>query len=176
MKNLQNGSKVSPAIVGAAGEHFVMGELLRRGFVSALAPQGAPNMDILIADTAGDHLFSIQVKTRTTVGGDGGWHMSEKHEKIIGKRLLYIFVDLGKPNGEYPDYYIIPANTVAKVVYETHKAWERNPGKGGRERSQTNKMRRIVPDYSRNYTNEKPAYTVGWMDTYKNAWHFLGSP
>lgn len=88
-------------------------------------------MDILIADEIGNRLFSIQVKTRTTIGGDGGWHMTDKHERIVGKHLYYVFVDLGKPLGCNPDYYIIPADIVAKVVYETHKAWERNPGKGG---------------------------------------------
>ncbi|MBL4874143.1 MAG: hypothetical protein JKY41_12345 [Rhodobacteraceae bacterium] len=166
-------TKIPSAIVGAAGEHFVMGELLRRGFIAALAPQGAPNMDILIADTFGNHLLSIQVKTRTTIGGDGGWHMSEKHEKIKGSKLLYVFVDLGKPTGESPDYFIIPAITVAKIVFETHKAWERNPGKRGQQRSQTNKMRRIRPDNTSSYTAEKPEYTLGWMDSYKSAWHFL---
>jgi hypothetical protein len=162
--------KISSAIVGAAGEHFVMGELLRRGHIAALAPQGAPNLDILIADKDGNHLYSVQVKTRTTIGGDGGWHMSEKHEKVRGKRLFYVFVDLGKPAGEVPEYYIIPADVVAKVVYETHKAWERNPGKDGRQRSLSNKMRRILPDYSGCYTAEQPQYTLGWLDPYKNAW------
>lgn len=130
-------------------------------------------MDILIADEIGNRLFSIQVKTRSTIGGDGGWHMTDKHERIVGKHLYYVFVDLGKPLGCNPDYYIIPADIVAKVVYETHKAWERNPGMGGRQRSQTNKMRRILPDYSKNYTAEPPQYTAGWLTPYLNAWHYF---
>jgi hypothetical protein len=32
-------------LLGAAGEHYVMAELLRRGYVAALAPQGVPNAD-----------------------------------------------------------------------------------------------------------------------------------
>lgn len=148
-----------------------MGELLRRGHIAALAPQGAPNMDILIADVRGTHLFSIQVKTRTTVGGDGGWHMGVKHESIKGERLFYVFVDLGKPEFQRPDYFVIPSHTVATVVRDTHKAWERNPGKRGQQRSLTNKMRRIKPDYSDCYTAETPQYTFGWMNIYREAWH-----
>ncbi|SPH18775.1 hypothetical protein DEA8626_02319 [Defluviimonas aquaemixtae] len=79
-------------------------------------------MDILIAGRSGDRLFSIQVKTRTTVGGDGGWHMHEKHEEIRAERLFYAFADLGKPDGEAPDYYIIPSNQKADAVRVTHEA------------------------------------------------------
>lgn len=159
--------------MGAAGEHFVMGELLRRGHIAALAPQGAPNMDILIADRLGHHLYSIQVKTRRSIGGDGGWHMHQKHETIIGDRLFYVFVDLGKPFGEHPDFYILPSAVVAKVVAETHAAWERNPGKRGQQRSQTNKMRRIQPDFTTCYTVEPPQYTRGWMDMFRENWGYF---
>ena len=130
-------------------------------------------MDILIADEAGQRLFSIQVKTRRSPGGDGGWHMSQKHENIRGNRLFYVFVNLTKPLGEAPDYYVMPADIVADVVTETHAAWERNPGKRGQKRSQTNPMRRIRPDNSSSYTKEKPQYTSGWMDPFKDAWHFF---
>lgn len=150
-----------------------MGELLRRGHIAALAPQGAPNMDILIADELGEKLFSIQVKTRATIGGDGGWHMNAKHENIIGKRLFYVFVDLGKRQTELPDYFIMPSTIVAEVVREAHAAWERNPGKNGRQRSQTNKMRRIQPDNSKIYTAEQAKFTQGWMEPYREAWHYF---
>jgi len=168
--------KPTSAIVGAAGEHLVMGELLRRGHIAALAPQGAPNMDILIADQQGQTLFSIQVKTRTHAGGDRGWHMGRKHEEIRGDRLFYVFVDLGIPEGSAPHYFIIPADIVALVVKDMHAAWLRNPGRNGRER-QDSDMRRIRPDYSSNFTDEPPdeRYTEGWMEQYRDAWHHFGS-
>ena len=130
-------------------------------------------MDILIADLTGQQLYAIQVKTRASVGGDGGWYMSQKHETIVGERLFYVFVDLGKPKDEVPDYFIIPANTVAEIVRETHAAWERNPGARGQQRSQTNTIRRIRPDFSSNYTNEPPQFTMGWMEPYRSAWHYF---
>ena len=37
-------------LLGAAGEHHVMAELLRPGYIAALAPQGVPNADIVVTD------------------------------------------------------------------------------------------------------------------------------
>jgi hypothetical protein len=65
-------------LLGAAGEHHVMAELLRRGYIAALAPIGVPNADIIVTDVEGSRLCSIQVKTRRDIGSDGGWHMKAK--------------------------------------------------------------------------------------------------
>ncbi len=164
-------SKPKPAIIGAAGEHLVMGELLRRGHIAAMAPQGAPNMDILIADECGETLFCVQVKTRTQHGGDRGWHMGKKHETIRGDRLYYVFVDLAISEGAAPDFFIIPADVVAETVRETHAAWLRNPGRNDHVRKD-NDIRKIRPDYSASYTNEAvdSRYTIGWMEQYRSAW------
>ena len=89
-------TKVSTAIVGAAGEYHVLSQLLRRGWIAALAPDGAPNMDILVTDEKSNRLCAIQVKTRRDLGGDKGWHMNPKHEELIDNDLFYIFVDVGK--------------------------------------------------------------------------------
>lgn len=72
-----------------------MSELLRRGFIAALAPQGVPNTDIVVTDIEGSRLCAIQVKTRRELGSDGGWHMQAKHESIRGDRLFYCFVNFG---------------------------------------------------------------------------------
>ncbi|HEY8065135.1 MAG TPA: hypothetical protein VIF40_10480, partial [Methylosinus sp.] len=70
------------SLLGAAGEYHVISELLRRGYIAALAPQGVPNADIVVTDVEGARLCSIQVKTRRDIGSDGGWHMKAKHEDI----------------------------------------------------------------------------------------------
>ena len=48
-------------LLGAADEHHVMSELLRRGYIAALAPQGVPNADIVVCNVEGTQLVSIQV-------------------------------------------------------------------------------------------------------------------
>jgi hypothetical protein len=69
-------------LLGAAGEYHVIAELLRRGYIAALAPQGVPNADIVVTDIEGSRLCWIQVKTRQDLGSDGGWHMNAKHENL----------------------------------------------------------------------------------------------
>jgi hypothetical protein len=81
-------------ILGAAGEHYVMCQLLRRGLIAALAPTGVPHADIIVTDQSGDQLCAIQVKVRRDIGRDGGWHMKAKHEEIVWPKLFYCFVEL----------------------------------------------------------------------------------
>lgn len=76
------------SLLGAAGEYFVMSEMLRRGYIAALAPAGVPLADIVVTDLEGARLCSLQVKSRRDIGSDGGWHMKAKHEAIRGERLF----------------------------------------------------------------------------------------
>jgi hypothetical protein len=69
-------------ILGAAGEHYVMRQLLRRGMIAALAPTGVPNADIVVTNQVGDRLCAVQVKARRTTGKNGGWPMRPKHEEL----------------------------------------------------------------------------------------------
>ncbi len=83
--------KISTVIVGAAGEYHVLSQLLRRGWIAALAPDGAPNMDILVTDEANTRLCAIQVKTRRDLGHNQSWIMKKKHEELVADDLFYIF-------------------------------------------------------------------------------------
>lgn len=174
-------SKTS-AIIGASGEYYVLSQLLRRGWVAALAPDGAPNMDILVTDVESRKLCAIQVKTRRDKGTDKGWHMQKKHETIAADDLFYVFVDLGKGSSDAAVCYIIPSRIVADAIRLSHQAWLATPGQNGRPRRDGN-FRRMKPDYT---TNIKPItdegrividrYSLGWLDKYKENWGILGLP
>ncbi|MEQ9144609.1 MAG: hypothetical protein RLO08_09645 [Parvibaculaceae bacterium] len=159
-------------LLGAAGEHFVMCELLRRNYIASLASDGVPNTDILVTDVAGQRMCSIQVKSRRAIGRDGGWHMKAKHENLISDRLYYCFVDFGKSPEEQPKAYILPSAIVAKVLAETYSAWLRTPGHNDRKRKET-AMRRFVPDYDYAYRPNPNPYPQGWLEQYHEAWHLL---
>lgn len=159
-------------LLGAAGEYFVMSELLRRGFIAALAPTGVPNADIVVTDIEGHRLCSIQVKTRRQIGSDGGWHMKPKHADIKGDHLYYCFVDLGKTAEDHPQIYILPSKVVADVIKTTHQYWLLKPGKNGKSHKDS-KVRRLLPDYSRLYGNDPTPYKAGWLEAYRDAWHLL---
>lgn len=95
-------------LIGAAGEHFVMAELLRRGYIAALAPGGLDEYDILVMKPP----VQIQVKSRTR-SGDGGWTMTPKHESLTRPGLWYVFVD----------FELAPAATVATVIRRSHEEY-----------------------------------------------------
>lgn len=158
-------------LTGAAGEYYVMSELLRRNFIAALAPTGVPNCDIVVTNDIGDRLCAIQVKTRNSTGADGGWHMSKKHEGLNSRTLFYCFVDFGLGSDCPPFTYVIPADVVAKVLAESHQAWLGHPGKKGQQRNDGD-MRRLLPSYGHLGLE---TYRVGWLEPYREAWHLLGA-
>ena len=154
-------------LLGAAGEHFVVSELLRRGYIGTIAPQGVPNADILVPNIGGARLCSIQVKSRRDIGSDGGWHMNVKHESLHSDKLFYCFVDFGKTENKRPKVYVVPSGIVANVVTSSHKQWLADPGKRGQPHRDS-KVRRFLPAY------KHIPYPTGWLDKYKDAWHQLG--
>jgi hypothetical protein len=160
------------SLTGVAGEHYVLCELLRQRYVAALAPAGAPNVDIVVTDAEGSRLCAIQVKTRRGVGADGGWHMNAKHEKPLGDRYFYCFVDFQEPQKVRPLVYVIPASVVAKVIYDAHRQWLRTLGKN-EQKHKDGPMRRLLPDYRKTWSSNNP-YPAGWLDQYKDAWNVLG--
>lgn len=157
-------------ILGAAGEHYVMCQLLRRGLIAALAPVGVPNCDIVVTDDIGDRLCAIQVKTRVEKGSDGGWHMSRKHEGISSPTLFYTFLDFGKTLTDPPACYVVPSEIVADVIKRSHRVWLVSPGSRGQERNDTD-FRRFLPDYIR--TGLDIGCGPGWLEPYREAWDTL---
>lgn len=149
-----------------------MAELLRRGYIAALAPQGVPNADIVVTDIEGARLCSIQVKTRRDIGSDGGWHMKAKHETIRGERLFYCFVDFGREPTDRPSVLVLPSARVADALAAAHRQWLATPGRDGRAHKDTS-MRRLLPDYSRIYRDAPCPYLSGWLDQYQDAWQLL---
>ena len=178
--------KVSSVILGAAGEHYVMAELLRRDIVAAKAPEGVPNFDIVITDLEGKRLAALQVKTRRDFkGGDRGWHMKRKHETLSVDQMFYIFVDLGRDLKSQVTFYILPARIVAHACSTSHKIWLDIPNARGAQHKDSD-MRRLLPHYELpNYARKAgfipPPYAAefykthshGWMECYKNAWKLI---
>lgn len=158
------GHQRSTAITGAAGEHFVLYQLLRRGLKAARPPEGTPEIDLIVFDELRNVIVSLQVKTRSR-GSDGGYHMNVKHENMESERLLYVFVNMQPKD---PICHIIPSKVVARFLRLDHRTWLATPGKGGKSHSDTS-MRRLRP-FSKYAESEFPK---GWMDTYLERWDLL---
>lgn len=173
--------KVSSALVGAAGEYHVLSQLLRRGWIAAPAPDGAPNMDILVTDENSKKLCAIQVKTRRDIGSDKGWHMRPKHETIIADDLFYVFVDVGKRPSDRTVCYILPSKVVADSIRSCHQVWLATPDRNGQPHKDSD-VRRLVPDNShiKPITAKGRAvidqHRSGWLNQYRENWRVLGLP
>ena len=166
---------ISTSLIGASGEHYVLFRLLSMGYIAGLAPDGAPNADIIMTNVETKKSIAIQVKTRLQRGNDNGWHMKAKHEDIQEDNLFYCFVDIPDDLNSVPNIYIIPSKIVAKALYEVHRVWLAIPGRNGRMHKDT-EMRRLLPDYSRTIRVEDPIikkYSNGWIEKYKENWDIL---
>jgi hypothetical protein len=159
------------SLIGVAGEHYVLCELLRQGYIAALAPAGVPNADIVVTNVEGSRLCSVQVKTRRGVGADGGWHMKAKHETIRGDRYFYCFVDFQEPQKVRPIVYVMPSTIVAEAIAAAHDKWLKSPGLKGHVRKDGT-MRRLLPDYAKTWSVNNP-YPAGWLECYRDAWSVL---
>jgi hypothetical protein len=151
--------KIPTSLVGAAGEHYVMTQLLLRGCLAALTPRGAPDADILVGASDGLVLAEIQVKARSGRSGRG-WRMSEKHEHIIRDRLFYCFVDFGH-DPPWP-LYVMPSGLVAKQLADRHAAYMATPGKHGQQRK----------DWPGRFISPHLPHE-GWMDDYRCRWDLI---
>lgn len=157
-------------LLGAAGEHYIMCQLLRRGLIAALAPAGVPNCDIVVTDQIGDRLCAIQVKTRIEKGSDGGWHMGRKHETIQSPTLFYTFLDFGRTLTDPPACFVVPSVEVAAAVRDSHALWLSTPGQRGQQRADSD-LRRFLPDYD--IKGLQIGRGKGWLEPYREAWHLL---
>src|SRR3546814_17422607 len=81
------------SLTGAAGEHFVMSETLRRGMIAALAPAGEPNCAIVVTDHIGERLCAVHVKTRPGTAAGGGWPVGKNHEHLTLAPMFYRSLD-----------------------------------------------------------------------------------
>ena len=160
-------------ILGAAGEHYVVSQLMRRGVIAALAPTGVPNTDIIVTNQIGDRVCAVQVKTRVEKGRDRGWHMSLKHERISAPSMFYTFVDVRRSVEDQPLCCAIPRSAVADAVHRSHAAWLAQPGKRRQQWKDTDVRRFLSDDW--------PGLGVDigcgedWLDKYRDACaHIIG--
>jgi hypothetical protein len=149
--------KIDTSLTGAAGEHLVLSRLLSRGVLAAQAPRGARKADILVNFLDGGQPALIQVKSRQS-GGDGGWHMSEKHESQSEDDLWFCFVNF---EPESPTVHVIPALVVSAALRIDHQTWLDTPGRNGQAHNPSN-MRRLKPKMS--------GQSDGWINQYLENW------
>jgi len=131
------------ALIGNAGEYYVVAELLKRGIFEALAPRNAPSFDILA--TRDNRTVKIRVKTKSQEYPI--WQYS-------GKKDGSIFCDLSK-EGDFTvlvdlametinlKFYVVPTCRINEWLKKDFEEWVSTPGKNNRPHDPENKKRNL---------------------------------
>lgn len=127
MENL----KISPGLVGVAGEYSVAAELCRRGYLASITLRNAKNVDILATNALASRTAAIQVKTNQ--GHKKVWLLNQKAENYHAPNFFYVLVNLGTES-RYPEFHIVPSKIVADAVRKSHSLWLKTPGAKGQAR------------------------------------------
>ena len=126
-------------LTGAAGEYHIAAELSRRGWLATVTIKNAPGTDVLAEDADTGHVITIQSKTSS--GGD--FLVGAGCEKpTMQTNAWYALVGLRNPD-ERPEFWLVPRNHVAALVYVGHRRWLSEPSKDGRTRKDSS-MRSIA--------------------------------
>jgi hypothetical protein len=164
-------------LIGAAGEHLVLSNILKRGIIANQTPKNTEGFDILTLNVDGTPSPPIQVKTTMN---KNGWIMEEKHEIPI-ENLIFCFVYL-ENNHNSSEIFVIDSKKVAYIIKNHHKIWLKLPGRNGQPHNPTKmrklfrnpfgRMRNNFEDYlteeDLNFINE---HSNGWIDQHKDTWH-----
>jgi hypothetical protein len=105
-----NAAAIGTGQTGMSGEHFVTGELLRRGWLAAMVNGNSPLIDILASN--GARTIQIQVKTRHE-GAKGDTSLAQSK---FAAHIFYIVVDLHR---EGASYYVVPGPELDRIYYRS---------------------------------------------------------
>lgn len=119
---IQKKKRKSGIPTGNAGEYFVMGELLRRGFDAQLADRNTRDYDILVGLPTDKVLKKLQVKTVRSAP----WYVKLANYSDALADQLTIFVLLGDEKAQKPIRYFITRNS--EVASHVHRpdGWKHN--------------------------------------------------
>lgn len=149
-------------LVGNAGEYFVVAELLRRGWIAALAPRNAPAFDVLA--THGGRTVRIRVKTRSEARADK-WQWNAKADGTIFPELgesdddFTVLVTLPEDPKQRPAYYVLPTASVDSRLRWRQAEFEKRGG------SPANRHRCVILTHD-----------ADWLADWEDAWDRLAEP
>ncbi|MDQ2764241.1 MAG: hypothetical protein M3Y22_12420 [Pseudomonadota bacterium] len=108
---------------GNAGEYFVMGELLRRGFDAQLADRNTKGYDLLVGRADEPTLRKVQVKSVRSQP----WYVSVAafdSEELADRVTIYVLV--GSIGSKNPVRFFIAKNRELVKHLHRPKGWESN--------------------------------------------------
>lgn len=107
---------------GNAGEYFVMGELLRRGYDAQLADRNTAGYDLLVGRHSDFALRKVQVKTVRAQP----WYVKQSMFEGEALSQITIYVLLGGEHAALPVRYFVVRNSEVADQVATPKGWNAN--------------------------------------------------
>jgi hypothetical protein len=146
--------------IGNAGEYYFAAVLLSKGYVTTINLGRAEKYDIIAIRPDGK---TLKVQVKTAWYDNKLFRLSPKdHEKPYSDHF-YAFVTL-KENKKEWEYYVVPAEIVARSVDEEYETWLKKPGKNGQKHNEnTVRVFRVKPS-----KDSSAWFTQGLIDSYKN--------
>lgn len=127
----QTQNSINKNAAGAAGEYYVLAELLRRNYIASMLYECAENYDILAYHLNNKKHLKIQVKTSQQKSLS--WTLGDSAPGYDND-TFYVFVTL--VDKEPPQYYIVHSETVHYKSEERHNT----PTKSGMQRTNRRKF------------------------------------
>jgi len=110
--------KISSSLTGAAGVHFVSGELSRLGYIALQTVKNTKGIDIVVSDFNFTKTAYLQVKTNWTKYAF--WIVGKP---TLGANIFYVFVNLlSNQKNQRPEYYIVRSSEVQAEFERLEKA------------------------------------------------------
>jgi hypothetical protein len=134
----------------------VAAELSRRGWLATVTIKNAPGTDVLAQDVDTQRVVAIQTKTARA-----GFRFQLKGPKLITYPVegtdewvthgneWYVFVGLKDDETARPDFYVVPRNIVAGMIFASHREWLK--GEGARRTRRDGPMRQLRPADLKDY-------------------------
>ena len=103
--------------VGIAGEHFVAGELLRRGVLASVTMGNAKKANVIVRNLESSKIQVIEVKS------------SSRKQWVVGKipesndTRIWVFVDIPKEPENSPAYYVCTAKKLYEILTKKDKEY-----------------------------------------------------
>lgn len=147
----------------SASQFFVAAELCRRGLVAVVTMGNCPNTDILVSNKSGTKFAHVQVKTY--VPGTKTCSVGQKAEQSYGPNFFWVLAGIPQSSGAQNEYFIVPAENMAREIRKAHQLWLNTPGKNGQAHNDS-KVRAV---------HLPPLETrAGWsIEEYRERWDII---
>lgn len=102
-------SRPDTQLIGMRGEYAVAAEIVRRGYMAAMATKNAAGVDLFVTDAGCQNTCTIQVKTTTN---QRFWNVGKV---LRSDTHIYIFVWFEDSEKREDHFYIVPSRVVEDI-------------------------------------------------------------